>query len=243
MGILGGLLFWQITASIKLFNPIYFASLWEVLNEAVIMIRDGTIFKEMMVTIYRVFFSVLISALIGVPLAIVIGYFIQSYRLISKLVDFLRSIPPIVMYPLMLIMLGTGDASRIGVAVFGSVVVLVLIISKGLSQETLIRRLFNTAHGASRRQVIFHTVFFEAPPYIMVGLRTAVSLSIIVIVVTEMLVGAKYGLGIRIQNVQITNNIPDLFATIILIGLIGIGFNFMFAWFDNRFIFWCSKKS
>jgi NitT/TauT family transport system permease protein len=60
-------------------------------------------------------------------------------------------------------------------------------------------------------------------------------------VVTEMLVGAQYGLGTRVQNVQITGNIPDLFVTIIVIGLIGVIFNKSFIWLDKRLVFWKSN--
>ena len=208
--------------------------------ESIHMAMDGMIFFEIAVTMERVFFSLLISSLVGIPVAIALGYYSRFYQVVGKVFDFLRSIPPIVVYPLLLIVLGPGDESRIGVAVFGSTIILILIIAKGLSQQSHLRRQFSKAHGASRTHIMVHTVFFEALPHIMVGLRTAVSLSIIVVIVTEMLVGAKYGLGTRVQNVQITNNIPDLFATIIIIGLIGILLNSAFIWFDKKFVFWRS---
>lgn len=239
-GILGTLVVWQTIAWLRLFNPIYFASPYEVCREFVQMALDGMIFLEIAVTLERIFSSVLISALIGIPVAVVLGYYYRFYQVIGKVFDFLRSIPPIVAYPLLLIVLGPGDESRIGVAVFGSTIVLILIIAKGLSQHSLLRRQFNKAHGASRIQIMVHTVLFEALPHIMVGLRTAVSLSIIVVIVTEMLVGAEYGLGTRVQNVQITDNIPDLFATIIIIGLLGIALNSALVWFDKKFVFWRS---
>jgi NitT/TauT family transport system permease protein len=65
-------------------------------------------------------------------------------------------------------------------------------------------------------------------------------MSLIIVVVTEMLVGVKYGLGVRVQNVQITANVSDLFATII-IGLIGVLLNKIFIFFDRKFILWKSS--
>ena len=58
------------------------------------------------------------------------------------------------------------------------------------------------------------------------------------IVVTEMLVGGKNGLGARVQQVQITSNIPDLFVTIILIGILGIFLNKLLMYSDKKFVSW-----
>lgn len=163
------------------------------------------------------------------------------YEYVGEIVDFLRSIPPIVMYPLLRIVLGPGDSSRIGTALFGSVVVLVLIISKGLFQQSPLRKQYFSSMGAGKLQLFRHIIWYEALPHVIVALRTSASITIIIIVVTEMLVGTQYGLGTRVQNVQITGNIPDLFATIMIIGFIGVVFNKTFIWLDKRLVFWKSS--
>ena len=202
------------------------------------MLQNGSIFSDIYFTLYRLFLAIVIATVFGVPIGILLGYFSQVYDYFGEIVDFLRSIPPIVIYPLLLIVLGYGDTARIGVAIFGAIVVMILIISKGLFQQSALRRQFFKAMGINQIQVMKNVVWHEALPHIMVALRTAVSLSIIIIVVTEMLVGAKYGLGSRVQNVQITANIPDLFATIIIIGIIGVLLNKIFVWLDKKFVFW-----
>lgn len=202
------------------------------------MIRVGSIFNDIYFTLYRLFFSIFIATIFGIPVGLLLGYFSNTYHYFEEIVDFLRSIPPIVIFPLLLIVLGPGDNSRIGVAVFGAIVVLILIISKGLFQQSPLRKQFFKSMGANQSQLLKHIVWYEALPHIIVALRTAVSLSLIIIVVTEMLVGAKYGLGVRVQNVQITANIPDLFTTIIIIGLIGVLLNKILIWIDRKFVFW-----
>jgi len=72
----------------------------------------------------------------------------------------------------------------------------------------------------------------------MTACRAASSLALIVIVVTEMLMGGQNGLGARVQQVQITSNIPDLFCTIIIIGFVGVILNKMFNWLEKRLVFW-----
>lgn len=240
VGVLGLVTIWQIITWLKLFNPIYFASPYEVSVEAIKMFLEGSISIDLLFTIYRIFISILISSIIGIPLGVAAGYFANFYKYVGEIVDFLRSIPPIVIYPLFLIILGPGDVSRISTAVFGSIVVLILIISKGLFQLSPLRRYYFTSLGANKIQLIKHIVWYEALPHVMVALRTAVSLSIIIIVVTEMLVGTQHGLGTRVQNVQITSNISDLFTTIIIIGLSGILLNKTIVWLDEKIVFWKS---
>ena len=238
IGILALVAMWQLVAWLNLFNPIYFASPIEVFTEAMKMINAGTIFTDIYFTLYRLLFSMFIAIIFGLPIGLLLGYFASIYRYFGEIVDFLRSIPPIVIYPLLLIILGPGDSSRIGVAVFGAVVVLILIISKGLFQQSPLRKQFFKAMGATRSQILKYIVWYEALPHIMLALRTAVSLSLIIVVVTEMLVGARYGLGTRVQNVQITANIPDLFTTIIIIGLVGVLLNKILISLDRKFVFW-----
>lgn len=237
-GVVLFIVLWQFIAWSSLFNPVYFASPAEVLNETYKMIRIGSIFNDIYFTLYRLFFSVLIAIILGIPTGILLGYFSDIYGYFEEINDFLRSIPPIVIFPLLLIVLGPGDSSRIGVAVFGATIVLILIISKGLFQQSPLRKQFFKAMGASQPQILKYIIWNEALPHIIVASRTAVSLSIIIIIVTEMLVGAKYGLGVRVQNVQITSDIPDLFATIIIIGLIGVLLNKILIWIDKKLVFW-----
>ena len=238
IGIFGIVVFWQAISWFGIFNPIYFASPYEVIVEIFKMFSASSIYLDIVSTLNRIIISIVISAIIGIPAGIALGYFSKIYKYFGGITDFLRSIPPIVIYPLLLIVLGPGDSSRIGVAVFGSIVVLILIISKGLFQQSSLRKEYFSSLGASKKQIVKHVVWYEALPHIMLALRTAISLSIIIIIVTEMLVGSKFGLGTRVQNVQITSNIPDLFATIIIIGFIGVLFNKLLIWLDKRFVFW-----
>jgi len=163
---------------------------------------------------------------------------VRNVGYISPVFDFFRSIPPLVIYPLLLISIGPSDASRIGTAVFGSTTLFLLIIVQGLSQKDRLRVSFFRTRGASVLTLFKDIIFYEALPFIMTACRAASSLALIVIVVTEMLMGGQNGLGARVQQVQITSNIPDLFCTIIIIGFVGVILNKMFNWLEKRLVFW-----
>ena len=240
IGILIVLAIWEAIAMAGIFSPIFFASPLEVFREAPHMIHEKAFQEDVASTIGRVLASLAISAVIGIPIGIAIGYFARFYSYFTEILDFFRSIPPIVIYPLLMISLGPGDVSRIGTAVFGSIAVILLLTSKGVYQQDSTRRDFYKSRGATTFQIIREIVVYEGLPHIMTGLRTAASLSLIVIIVTEMLFGGESGLGARVQQVQITSNIPDLFFTIIVIGLLGLCLNKLLIYVEERLVTWKS---
>jgi len=140
IGILGIIILWQIISLLGFFNPIYFASPYEVFTEIIKIFSHSNIYLDIFSTLKRVIITIVLSGIIGIPIGIMLGYFSNIYKYFGRVTDFLRSIPPIVIYPLLLIILGPGDSSRIGVAIFGSVIVLILIISKGLFQQSQLRK-------------------------------------------------------------------------------------------------------
>ncbi len=237
-GIIILIVIWQIIYWLNIFNPIYFASPVEVVKETILMYQNGSIFFDIWVTLKRIVLALLASAIVGIPVGIALGYLKNSYKMFGDIIDFFRSIPPIILYPLFLIALGTGDVSRIAVAFIGGVVVVILIIAKGLSQQSKLRRSYILSLGATKWQVMKDVVWYEALPHIFTSLRTASSLIMIIVIVTEMLVGAQYGLGTRVQSVQITSNIPDLFATTITIGILGVLINRIFILLEKKYVFW-----
>lgn len=95
--------------------------------------------------------------------------------------------------------------------------------------------------GASRWQIFIWVSFFEALPQTMVGMRTALSLSLIVVVVSEMFIGTKFGLGQRIFDAYTKNSIEELYAVILFVGIIGYLFNKIFFAIEGRIVFWAGK--
>ena len=202
------------------------------------MLGQSDIYKDLVFTLYRILMSLGLSIVIGVPVGIVLGYNPLLYQFLNQPIDFFRSVPPIVFYPILLISLGPGESSRIATAIAGSFVVIVLIVSKGLIQQERIRMEFFSALGTRKLQLFRDIVWYEALPGIMTALRAAASWSVIITIVTEMLVGPKFGLGARVQSVQLFSNIPDLFFTIIVIGLVGVGLNHLIEWLNRKVVFW-----
>jgi len=91
---------------------------------------------------------------------------------------------------------------------------------------------------ASNTYIFARVILPDALPYITAGLRTALSLTIIIVVILEMFIGTHKGLGRLIYDAHMTYEIPAMYATIIITGLIGYGMNKGFIKLEEEIIHW-----
>lgn len=229
---------WFLLSSSKLINPLFLASPSDTALEWKRLLLSADFRADIFASLRRIFVGVGISVLIGLPLGLILGLSASINRMVSGVMDFLRSIPPVVLYPLALLIFGIGDASRIAVVVFGAVTVILLNTSEGVRNCSRLRQKTNQLLGAKWHHILTRIVFFESLPSIIVGIRSALSWGIIIVIVTEMLVGASHGLGTRVINAQISFATPQLYAVILTVGLIGYLLNLGFVLLERKACRW-----
>jgi ABC-type nitrate/sulfonate/bicarbonate transport system permease component len=182
-----------------------------------------------------------IAAAFGVPIGIVIGASERVYRSIEFLIDFFRSTPATAMFPLFMIIFGLGDFSKIAVAAFAAWLVVLFNVAYGVMNARQTRILAARVMGASRLRIFKDVMFYECLPQTFVGLRTAVSIALVVIIVAEMFIGSDDGLGKRIIDSQITFDLPQLYGTILVSGILGYGLNLIFLGLEKRLVHWSGR--
>ena len=92
--------------------------------------------------------------------------------------------------------------------------------------------------GASPWQIFHLSVFRDALPHIMAGLRICVSLSLVLVVITEMFLSATSGLGRQIYDFYLAYRVPEMYVVIILLGIIGFCGNRLAMFLERRVSFW-----
>jgi NitT/TauT family transport system permease protein len=95
--------------------------------------------------------------------------------------------------------------------------------------------------GASSLRIFKDVIFYETLPQTFVGLRTAVSLALVVIIVAEMFIGATDGIGHRIIDAQISYSLTDMYGSILVAGAMGYGLNLMLLTVERSLIHWSGK--
>jgi len=196
---------------------------------------------DLISTLYRWFAGYLAGCIVGTPIGLLLGARPTLYRSSEFLLDFFRSLPVTAVFPLFLLLFGIGDASKIAMVFAATVFVVALNGAYGVLNSTPVRIRMAHTYGASEWQIFRHVVLYEAAPQLLIGMRTTLSLSLIVVIVSEMFIGTRYGLGQRVFDSYQTNVIVDLYAFLMVIGLIGYVANKVFALVERRFIYWAGQ--
>jgi NitT/TauT family transport system permease protein len=213
----------------------------ETLRDTAFNIGSGSMTKDFSRTLVRVLYSILIAIVAGVPIGIVLGARPAIYRSVEFNIDFFRSTPATALFPLFLLLFGLGDLTKVAVAAFAGWLVIVFNVAYGVMNARQTRILAARSMGASSLRIFRDIIFFETLPQTFVGLRTAVSLALVVVIVAEMFIGATDGLGHRIIDAQISYSLTDMYGSILVAGAMGYGLNLALLLLERSLVHWSGK--
>lgn len=241
VGVIGLVAVWSLVTWRQWVDPVLLPSptataqaLWQGMD-------GGTLGFDFVKTVYRTAAATAIAAVIAIPLGIVLGASEKVYRSLEFVIDFFRSTPASAMFPLFLILFGVGDETKISVAAFGAVLVIVFNVAYGVMNARKTRLLAAKVMGASRLRVLVDVMLLESLPQTFVGLRNGVSLALVIIVVAEMFIGSQDGLGHSVFEAQQLFEMPRMYAAIFAAGVLGYGLNLLFLLIERRFVHWSGK--
>jgi ABC-type nitrate/sulfonate/bicarbonate transport system permease component len=237
-GLLVLLALWAVLSFPRLVDPIYLPSPVAVLKEFSTSILSGVLPRHAGATLYRLAIGFSIGSFIGIPVGLLMGYSKRIYRGLEALVELLRAIPVIALFPLFLILFGLGNVSKFAITAWSSSLIILLNTMYGVQHSSPTRRMVARSLKASEGQLFFKVVFPDALPSIFVGLRTGISIALIVVLMTEMFLGTSTGLGQLIYNAHLMYDIPQMYAGILLAGAIGYILNLALLAAQKSFVHW-----
>jgi NitT/TauT family transport system permease protein len=243
-GVLGPLaLFavWWAAFQLQLVTPKLLPSPVGTLQSLVVSLADGSMLFDFLKTVQRTLYAFAIAVIGGVPLGIAIGANRRLYEGFEFLVDFFRSTPATALFPLFLLIFGLGDFAKVAVAAFAAFLIIFFNTAYGVMNARQTRLLAAKVMGASRLRIFRDVLFFETLPQTFIGLRTAVSLALVVIIVAEMFIGSDNGLGHRIIDMQMVFDLKQMYATIIMTGVLGYGLNLFFLVIEKTLVHWAGR--
>lgn len=197
-----------------------------------------TLWLDVGATLARLLVGVSIAALAGWLLGLALGRSAKVWRWFEPLVDFGRAIPPVLAFPLCLVLFGYTETARVAAIVFGTTGIVLLHVASGLSRAPAARR--DTARLAGLRglTLVLRVDVFEALPSLFLGVRIALTAGLIISVVSEMLVGCEHGLGARALDALISYRSDLLCLVIVLAGGTGFGLSALLSALERRVVHW-----
>ncbi|KFG07917.1 MULTISPECIES: ABC transporter permease [Streptomyces] len=178
-----------------------------------------------------------VAAVAGVALGTVVGLHRRVRSVCEPVLEFLRAVPPPVLVPVIMLFAGIGDTMRIAVIASGCVWPVLLNTVEGVRAVDSVLTDTARSYGITGAARLRHVVLRSASPQIFAGLRQALSIGIILMVISEM-TAAGDGLGHTVVQFQRGFAIPDMWTGILVLGLLGFLLSVVFRLVERRVLGW-----
>lgn len=231
-------LFWFLLVEFKIIPAILFPSPVKVFGLFFDTSYWQKISYDILLTLLRLIVSFILSVMIGVPIGFFIGHFKKANYASAFLIDFFRSIPIVALFPLFLVLLGIGNMTIISTAVWSGSFVMIVNSAYGVKNGNLLRRQMAKVFGSSTKDIFFKIIFYDSLPYVFSGFRITISMCLIVVVLSEMLLSSCGGLGQQVYDSALLFRSDNLYASIILLGVIGYSVNRISLFMEHKVVHW-----
>lgn len=226
------LLIWEIAPRIGIIDPVFvpppsvaFLALWKLL-------LSGDLLKHTSISLQRAFAGYAVAALLAIPMGFFVGWFKTFERYIDPLLQTLRQLPILALFPVFILLFGIGEVSKtamVALACFWSI--FLNTVSGVISVDPLLIKSARSM-GISHSDMFWKVVLPATIPSLFTGLRYAGSVALLILVAAEM-IGANAGLGFLVFNSEVKFAIPDMYAAIVTLTLLGLIINYALVAIEN----------
>lgn len=231
------LVLWQLLHSSGVISPALLPSPVQVFNAAVRQYRQGTLFEHIWASTLRVLIGVVVGVVLAIPVGFALGWYRNLRGFLDPLINFLRALPPIALVPLVVVYVGIGENGRLFVLIYASFFPAVIVIYEGINAIESIYVKAAKVLGANGRELFSRVVLPLTLPHVLTAFRVALGVAWATLVAAE-LVAARTGLGAMIQNASNFFQIPTIFLGIILIGVIALVMDSLLRVAIAQFVKW-----
>ena len=232
---------WDLVVRLGMIKPILLPTPWATLGALFGGLAGGPLLHDFGVTVLRTLEAFLIAAVLGVPLGVLLGSNEKAYRSVEFLIDFFRSTPSSALIPLFLLIFGVSDINKVAIAAFGALLIVIFNCAYGVINARKQRVMAARVMGATRWQVFKDVLIWESLQPTFVGLRSAVSMALVIVIVAEMFIGSDNGLGHRIIDAQQVLNVKSMYAAILAAGALGYALNVLFLVAERKIVHWSGR--
>jgi ABC-type nitrate/sulfonate/bicarbonate transport system permease component len=224
---------WTSAGSTEVFFP--------PLSRIVDKLREDWLFEQvgsdLVPSLTRFTVGYVLAVVAGIGVGTVIGLAPRLRAASQPVTEFLRAIPPPLMLPFVLVVIGIGDDSKIALIVLGAIWPVLLNTIDGVRGVDPLMLDMARSFGFGRATRITRVVLPSASPKIVVGMRTALSIGLILMIISEMQASTN-GLGFRVLDAQRSFDSAGTYAGVIVIGVVGLVVNLGFLVAEARIMRW-----
>lgn len=231
------LLLWELAVRVGLVDARFFPPPSRIFNTLVTLTQSGELWKNTWASLQRLFWGALIGGIPALLLGISMGIYRPLRAAIEPLVAATYPVPKSAILPLILLIFGLGEASKIAMVAIGVFYPVLINAVAGVLQINRIYLDVGKNFNAGRWQVLSTIALPGALPLIMTGLKLGIGMGLILIAIAEM-VGAKSGLGYMIWNAWEILSVETMYVGLLVIAVLGYVFTLLLNELERWIIPW-----
>lgn len=231
---------WEASGRAGLVSRIFFPIPSTILGALWSLLLSGDIAKDLAATLWRLLCSLGIGGAAGLLTGWLIGASESARSALEPYVSAFHPLPKLAIFPLFLVLLGIGEGSRIAVIATTAFFPVVINTQAGIRQIDRAHWEVARNYGANRRQLLTRVAFPGSLPMILAGFKIAANMALAITIAVEML-SAQRGLGALIWNAWNSLRTPKLYATLVLIVILGVAGNGLFSLASRFLVPWQHK--
>ena len=197
--------------------------------------------SDMWPTLRTITIGLAVTIALGVALGVAIGTSKRLTEILRPLFDYIRSIPKILLITPIVALAGSGDTTSVIIIMSGAVWPLLLGTMDGVSGVSAQIDDLAASYRISRRDRYFKLVIPAASPNILAGIRTALSVAVILLIVVEG-VGAASGIGYQLRAENNNFRAWNMWSAAILLAILGYLLNLVLTFVEKRVLHWFHAK-
>jgi NitT/TauT family transport system permease protein len=237
VSIVGGIGIWWVLALTGLQLP----TPPEVVQKAVQLWNAGILQEDVLASLARVLSGFVLGTAVAIPVGFLMGWYTVARGLFEPWIQFFRTIPPLALLPLVLVLLGIGEVPKVFVIFLAAFLACVISTYQGV--VSVDRTLINAARvlGAKDGTIFARVVVPASTPFILVGMRVGLGSAWATLVAAELL-AAQAGLGYRMQQAQIYYDLATIFVSIVIIGILGLVMDRLLLFAESKLTGWQERR-
>jgi ABC-type nitrate/sulfonate/bicarbonate transport system permease component len=228
---------WEAAARLQLVSSDALPPLTSVVASWIDMVRDGDLISNGASSLYRWAAGLALAVVIGAALGIVMAWWKAVNVLVAPIVEVFYPLPKSALIPVTVIWLGFGDGSKILLIFLGCMLPVTIGAFNGArsSEQALVWSA--RSMGASRARMLWDVVVPSAMPELLNGIRTALALSFILLVSSE-LIAARQGFGYLIGSLGANGSYEAMYAVVLTVAFLGFAADRIYLIVTRRTLAW-----
>jgi ABC-type nitrate/sulfonate/bicarbonate transport system permease component len=198
---------------------------------------NETFFSDVLPSLGRLGLGIVIAIVVGIALGMLVGSVKWLRELLEPIFEFFRAVPPPMIVPVLVMVIGAGDEMKVAVIAAGAMWPILLNTIEGVRAVDEVQRETSRAFALTRGQRLWYITLRSASPQIMAGIRQSLSVALILMVISEMFL-ATSGIGYRIEVFKQNYAYAAMWSIILLLGLVGVALAILFQIAERQVLAW-----